>query len=278
MVKFERGNKEFYINILLKQNLDFTIKQVHDKDWDMLFVIDGAEGAGKSTLAQQLAVYVDPDFCTDRIAFTPDEFKKKVVNGRKGQAVIWDEAMAGANVRATISNVNKAIVDLLAEIRQKNLFIFVVLPSFFDLDKYVALWRARALIHVYHKAFNRGHFSFYNEDKKKYLYVQGKKFYNYHCQKPNFRGNFFNGYAVDEQEYRESKLKALRAANPGNRVAPLHKRWLDQRDCAWYILTKELNWSVPMVVQAYNRYDATEVDDKTIYAGISRFRRLISDT
>jgi hypothetical protein len=100
---------------------------------------------------------------------------------------------------------------MLAEIRQKNLFVFVVMPTFFDLDKYVALWRSRALIHVYTAAnFERGYFGFYNAERKKQLYILGKKFYSYAKPKDNFHGRFTNFYPVDEKAYRAKKLESLK--------------------------------------------------------------------
>ena len=109
-----------------------------------------------------------------------------------------------------MSLINRTLITMLAEIRQKNLYVFVVMPCFFDLDKYVALWRSRALIHVYTgKNFERGYFAFYNVDKKKDLYILGKKFYSYSNPKPNFIGRFTNFYPVDEKEYRKKKRNSL---------------------------------------------------------------------
>ena len=42
-------------------------------------------------------------------------------------------------------------------------------------------------------------------DKKKQLYVLGKKFYNYNKPTANFRGRFYTFYPVDETEYRKKK-------------------------------------------------------------------------
>lgn len=192
----------------LKSNLDIA-NQVVKKDWDMVFAVDGMEGAGKSVIAQQMAYYNDSTLNIDRICFTPEEFKAAIRKAEKFQAIIYDESYTGLSARATMSQINKSLVSVLAQIRQKQLFVYIVMPTFFDLDKYVALWRSRALIHVYTSGnFERGYFAFYNYERKKDLYVHGKKFYNYNMPKPNFRGRFTNGYMVDEQEYREKKLKA----------------------------------------------------------------------
>ncbi len=201
--------KEFYMDGYLKKNLEMA-KRVIKQDWDMVFIVDGAEGSGKSVMAQQAAYCCDPTFNIDRIVFTPYSFRKAIISAKQYQAVVYDEAYTGLSSRATMSLINRTLVSMLAEIRQKNLFVFVVMPTFFDLDKYVALWRSRALIHIYTGAnFQRGFFAFFNIDRKKVLYVGGKKFYSYSATKANFIGRFTNFYVVNETEYRKKKKESL---------------------------------------------------------------------
>lgn len=200
-----------YYDGILKSNLDI-IKKEAKKDWDWIFVVDGIEGGGKSTFAQQIAAYCDPSLDIDRICFTPEEFKNAIVKAEKYQAIVYDEAYAGLNSRQAMTQTNRTIVSMLAEIRQKNLFVFIILPTFFDLDKNVAIWRSRGLFHVHvDKAYKRGFFKFYNQTTKKYLYIKGKKFYDYGASAalPNFKGRFTKKYMVDEKEYRQRKLKSL---------------------------------------------------------------------
>lgn len=209
MVIVTPGKDRYYMDGYLKSNLDIA-KSVVPQDWDMLFVVDGPEGSGKSVHTQQMALYCDPTLTIDRVAFTPQEFRKAIMTADKGQAVIYDEAYTGLSSRATMSLINRTLISMLAEIRQRNLFVFVVMPCYFDLDKYVALWRSRALIHVYTApGFKRGYFSFYNNEKKKDLYINGKKFYSYSKPKANFYGRFPNHYTVDEKAYRKKKKDSL---------------------------------------------------------------------
>lgn len=211
MVKvFEGTESEYYMDGYLRDNINF-MKTAIKSDWDMIVVVDGAEGSGKSVLAQQMAYYCDPSLTLDRITFTPPEFKNAIIDAKPYQAVIYDEAYGGLSSRQTMSQTNQAIVKMLAEIRQKNLFVFIVLPCFFDLDKYVALWRSRALVHVYTEGFIRGRFQFYNQTKKKNLYIFGKKFYSYKVPRSNFYGSFTNHYVIDENAYRAKKLESLNA-------------------------------------------------------------------
>jgi hypothetical protein len=128
-----------------------------------------------------------------------------------------------------MTRINKSIVEMLTEIGQKNLFVFIVCPTFFDLDRYPALWRSRALIHIYTgESFSRGYFRFYGEETKKKLYVFGKKTYDYHCVPPDFYGRFTNHYVIDEAEYRKKKAKSL--ADKEKKPEPIddsvHNRWL----------------------------------------------------
>lgn len=209
MVKVTVNGQEYYMDGYLKENLD-TGKTVIKKDWDMLFACDGNEGSGKSVFVMQIAKYCDPSFDIDRVVFTPGEFRKAIIAAEKYQAIVYDEAYTGLSSRATMSLINRTLISMLAEIRQRNLFVFVVMPCFFDLDKYVALWRSRGLFHVYTgKKFERGYFAFYNIDKKKDLYINGKKFYSYSKPKPNFIGRFTNHYVVDEAAYRKKKRDSL---------------------------------------------------------------------
>jgi hypothetical protein len=198
-----------YMDGYLYNNLTIG-RDIIKKDWDLIFLVDGAERSGKSALAQQCAVIFDPDITINQICFTPQEFRKCVLDAKPYTVVIYDEAYTGLTSRGTMSVINRTLVSLLAEIGQRNLIIFVVMPTYFDLDKYVALWRSRALLHVYTgENFERGYFAFYNVDNKKTLYIDGKKYYDYKRVKPNFYGRFPNGYMVPDDQYRQKKRDSL---------------------------------------------------------------------
>jgi len=207
MVKVFTGtDNQFYMDGYLQSNLD-SMKIAVANDWDMLLIVDGYEGVGKSFFAHQIAYYCDPTLSIDRVVFSPNDFIATIKSAKKYQAVIYDEAYGGLSSRGTISNINKSIVKVLTEIRQKNLFVFIVMPSFFELDKYPAIHRSRALLHVYAgNEMTRGFFRFYNMSKKKTLYMTGKKFYSYKGVKANFYGRFPKFYPLDLEEYKKKKL------------------------------------------------------------------------
>lgn len=236
-------DKQYFMDGFAQKNLD-TAREVNRKDWDAINLIDGTEGAGKSVLAQQFAYYLDPTFNIDRIVFNADEFKNAVLKADKYQAIVYDEAYSGLSSRGTMSEVNKILVGMLAEIRQKNLFIFVVMPTFFDLDKYVAIWRSRVLIHVYSVDWQRGYFMWFDSHRKKVLYLLGKKLYDYNVTKANFVGRFPAGYVVDEKEYRDKKLKALTGRDRDKKVKDIdehqYKQWLMKQ----FVLNPDIKLSI----------------------------------
>lgn len=192
---------------IMKENLDYA-KKLLRRDFDVVGVIDGYVGSGKSTLATQMCKYVDPSFSVDRIAFNSTELLKMVSEAKEGQAIMLDESMSGAHSRRAISKLNTDLVQMMAKIRQKNLFILFVLPSFFDLDKNIAVDRSRFLVHCYTQGLKRGFYTFYGPKRKKYLFIKGKQYYAYNVS-PNTYGSFTKGYGVDEEEYRKRKAADL---------------------------------------------------------------------
>jgi hypothetical protein len=89
--------------------------------------------------------------------------------------------------------------------RSKNLFILLNIPSIFELDKYPAIHRSVALIHIY----KRGTFAVYNYSKKKLLYINGKKFYSYAYPAPDFIGRFAKYFPLNYNEYENKKQRGI---------------------------------------------------------------------
>lgn len=217
-----------YLDPVVQKFVPNWIKDVVKKDKDKVIVVDGREGSGKSVLAQQLAAHLDPTFNIDKIAFNADEFMAmiKSPDRKKGDCIILDEAFLAANARSAMSSINRAMIGLATEMRQLNLFVIIVLPTYFDLDKYFAIWRTDILLHVFfNKTGDRGFYYCYNHEKKKSLYLKGKKFYNYNMVKTGLPVcRFRKGYVVDEDIYREKKQSAFRV----EKTTRLEERYKDR--------------------------------------------------
>jgi len=122
---------ECYIDPIIAKELDKVKKAVIKKDRDYVMVIDGEEGCGKSVLAMQIAAYLDPKFNLDCVVFNADQFMKTIREIRKYACVVLDEAYNASNSRASLSQVNRAMLGVATEMRQRNLFTIMVIPSFF---------------------------------------------------------------------------------------------------------------------------------------------------
>jgi len=251
----------YYMHDRLKANLDRKVKgELTKKDKDVVIAIDGAEGSGKSVMAFQLGKYVDPTLDLSRVTFTAEEFKEAIFKAKKGQCVIFDEAFTGLSSRASLSSINRYLVSLMMQMRQKNLFVIVVLPTFFLLDKYVALFRTKALIHIYESGGRRGYFRLYNRKLKKDLYLKGKPTYSYMGKfvRTRFRGRFYGVFALGDEEvenkYRKLKEKALGNVekNPMNAGQVKYK---SQRDLLIYILRKISKMTYRQIANYFEEYD-----------------------
>ena len=202
--------KPLYMDGCLYEQLTTKVMpSVQKKDWDWFCIVDGMEGSGKSVFGFQIAKVLDPNFTHEQIAFNANDFINLVVKAKKNQCLVFDEAFTGLSSRTSLSEVNNILVSLMMEMRQKNLFIILIMPSFFMLDKYAVLHRAKGLFHVYMEDGRRGFWNFYNQKRMKYLYLKGKKFYEYHWAKPIIFGRFQDQYMINKEPYIKIKKTAL---------------------------------------------------------------------
>lgn len=245
LVKFKNPNTgvayEYYMDDGLKDDLDNkVIPGLKKKDEDRVYIVDGQERSGKTVFAMQMGAYVDHTLTLDRVCFSPEEFRNAVLGAKKGQCVIFDEAFRGLSTRGVLTEVNRLLVSLMMEMGQKNLFILINLPTFFLLEKYVALWRARGLFHIYVDSRTNLHFwRHYDRLQKKLLFLKGKKTYDYSGIRTSFWGKFYNKYTVPEEEYREKKRLALKKSYKSTRS----ETYQAQRNKLFYIMNQRLSVS-----------------------------------
>jgi hypothetical protein len=233
-------DREVYLDSILKDNLDTARKDLRD-DWDQVWFVDGAEGAGKSVLGITCAYYVSPperrNSLLSRIVVDIEDAPKIIKSARPYDSIVIDEGYKGMSATGAMSKLNKILQTMFTEIRAKNLFIFIVAPSFMDINRYFAIWRSRCLLHVYSDKGERGFCSFFNSEGKKRLYILGKKqFYNYNCVKPNFKFRFTKSageQCVDMKAYKEKKrVRNLTYDEDPEAVPPavMKSCWIKVRD------------------------------------------------
>ena len=248
-VKISGTKISYYMDARLKGDLNEKIKPLLlEKDEDAVIAIDGGEGTGKSTLAFQLGKCIDPTLNLKRVVFNAEEFRSAVLNAKRGQCIIFDEAFTGFSSRSSLSGVNRTLVSLMMQMRQKNLFVIIVLPTFFLLDKYVALFRTKFLIHCYKNKGIKGYFRIYNRQKKKLLFLAGRQTYSYNVKIgkvpiiTKFKGRFYGIFALGdkkmEDKYRKKKAKALEESEK-NPMSAGQVKYKDQRDTILHLFRKE---------------------------------------
>lgn len=203
------GEQKTYVDNNLRRNMD-DMKEDIKKDDDVVISIDGKERIGKSVHAMLMGWYLsNGTLRLDQICLTPTEFVNAIKESKPNDVIIFDECFLGLASEDWQNSFNKLIKKMLVTVGQKNLALIMVLPSIFDLSKYVAIHRSDCLIHCFKHKGKRGHFAFYNQRNLQKLYIHGKKFYSYYKPKPNFVGRFTNFYPVNEEEYRLKKAESL---------------------------------------------------------------------
>lgn len=259
-IEYPKGKEvSYFLEPWIKEKFDKKIiPDLRDKDKDCIIAVDGKEGSGKSTLGLQWCKYIDPTFNLKRVVFTPEEFREVIYEAKKGQAIMFDEAFTGFSSRAALSGVNRTLISLMMQIRQKNLFIVVVLPTIFLLDKYISIFRTRVLVHVYENKGRRGFFRVYSSKKKRMLIMNKEaKVYSYGIisrKKGRFYGIFALGDETEEKKYRKKKEEALKSSEH-NPITSSGIKYLEQRNIMIYILRKELKFSYKKIANQLLDYE-----------------------
>lgn len=211
-----------YMDGALHENLKILAKSIV-RDMTFLGILYSSTlevGTGKSVLAQQIAeayteqvniIHKDKlaepiTFTTKNIVFRPKDLMERAFQVPKYSCILldeWEDAHYWSELGTTFRQ-------FFRKCRQLNLFILCIIPNFFQLPMGYAISRSVFAVDVrFAGEFERGYFSFYNFNRKKDLYIRGKKTYNYGVCQPNFSGRFLDGYAVGEEAYREAKYKDM---------------------------------------------------------------------
>ncbi len=239
---FEGNKKRLYIDKKLKRVLDNGLKRIRG-GFDFVCIICGSVGGGKSTIAfSTIAPYLDKNFTESNIVFSAEEFIKRANELPDESSIIVDESFNDMNNRSTAKNSYLKLVNFMTLIRQKRMKIILILPDFFDLSKYMAISRSNLLVVTYSdkKTYERGKFLLFDSDKKKQLYIKGRKFLNYSVVGASFRGKFqLNPNLIDEKTYIKRKRDHLMSQDEKNENVDISKF---DRDKIIYQLRTEYEW------------------------------------
>ena len=212
--KYTFNKLEFAIDRFLRMRLD-NVKKAIKKKWDIVFIIDGIEGSGKSTLGFICAWYLTTGRLTlFNLAEGTKDAISKLEKLPDGSLLVIDEGSLSFGSTDVMKKEHKRLIKILQVIRQKNMCLIIVAPSFFDLSKYISIQRIRFLLHVYTKNdMVRGKYCYFGEKKKKMLYLIGKKHFNSYAKpKSDFVGRFIDFKLPFDKEYQKLKKRTLKEA------------------------------------------------------------------
>ena len=210
----EKTDEDLFLDGKLREKLDFAKKQQNNNN-DVVGVISGEEGSGKSTLAANVMRYITDDGFDpkqDMIGADVEDGIEKLESVKNKGALMFDEGNVFFLSTETMKKEQRELHKLFSIFRQKNLFVLIVLPSFFRLGTYFALDRSRFMLRSYVEKGKRDRFAYYGNKRKTQLYWKGKKFHDHNCVKPNFRGRFKKCHLLESEEYRKFKLATLKDA------------------------------------------------------------------
>ena len=245
-----RKDKSFFYKSANRVSIDVlpsTPSQVYGitiESKSQLYITDNFCITHNSTLAMQLAYVVDQNLSLNNIVFTANQLEKRITECKPNTAILMDEAFNGLSSKGAISKENRRLVRILMMMRQRNLFLFIVLPSFFLLEKYVALFRSTALFNVLvsRKNFKLRYYKVYNYNKKRELYIKGKNLMDYSRPKIPKSYRFYRKLppTINEEAYRLKKLETFR--DEGKEESE-ESRIMKQRNFLFYVLKENYNLS-----------------------------------
>ncbi len=242
--KLPRGvTKQIYMDGALLNLLKGFHNAVHKHNTSVVMVADGRSGMGKTTLANQVGITLDPNYNLENLYYTPKEFLDGLSKAKKGSCLVFDEAMLISS-RSALTEVNRMVVQAMSMIRSKNLFVIFCVNSIFDIDRNIAISRADLLLNVYGSSLiDRGRFmAFFRArdgmDRLKKLYLLGKKYYDYSRPRANFLGSFLAEFVIDSDEYEIKKQKSINEFLMGSATRPTNAMLMRDKLIKWIVREK----------------------------------------
>lgn len=222
--ELEKGSEEYekkeikgYKVIRINKKLWFKVKnmiKIKATGWDSILLIDGMRRSGKSTLGKTIAYLIDPDMTIKNIIAGLKDSFTALETIKENSVLMFDESSLSFSSKDAMKKAQGQLLKIIDVIGQKRLTLIFIIPSFFNLNRAIAVDHSLFLLHVYpDKTLKRGQFAYFGTKKKKFLYSIGKKNFNsYKKPQADFIGLFEDFIPTYEKEYLELKKDSLREA------------------------------------------------------------------
>src|SRR3989344_1863534 len=163
-IKVKEDEPAVAIHDILYQKLQNILK-IQKRGWDSCIIIAGNERAGKSTLGITLGYILSKGkLTTDNICANSTDAIDKLENLPDESVLIIDEGSLMFSSKDSMKKEQRQLIKILNVIGQKKMILIIIIPDFFDLNRYIAINRSRFLIRVYaDERLNRGRFAYWGE-------------------------------------------------------------------------------------------------------------------
>ena len=218
---YSKDPDSIYLDGKLRKKLD-TIIKLRKKGWDTIFIIDGDRRSGKSTVAKTCGYYLNPNISIKNFVSGLDDALDVIESLPEESVVIFDESSLMFSSRDHANKQQRQLLKVIDVIGVKKMTMILVMPSFFELTKPLAIFYSRFLLHVYtDRQLNRGRIAYFGSKNKKILYDIGKKSYNSYARPDaDWIGRFVNYIPDYEDDYNALKKKSrdetFKKSNVGN--------------------------------------------------------------
>ena len=209
-------DKDYYLDGFAEQACQAVAKRVQERKQDILILIDGREGSGKSNsavaLAYRIADLTGREFNVKNMFFDLGRMNKYAGN-TKDQIIVWDEAAAGGLAHSWSNASQKKLKSMLMMCRKlRHVFIFCI-PRFYRLSSDL-IERSYCMFHMYEdKEEKLGNFMFYGQEGLERLYENWKKKrYPQYWSFKKLHGHFtwVLPRLIDEEAYEKAKDEAIK--------------------------------------------------------------------
>jgi hypothetical protein len=159
MLEREKVGKHFDEGMLYKC---FNACKSLENDDDILWVFEGAEGTGKTTMAMQVACTIIPAkpiliYKADQLVSVLKKAKEMFDEGQKyPYPIVIDEGALLLFGKDTQAKDNKNIIKAMSVMRFLNLAMFICIPTFYDIDAYIRKNRCGLCISIMERGRYKG--------------------------------------------------------------------------------------------------------------------------
>ena len=249
-----------YIENWLHEDLEL-VKESAQKGMSPVFCIDGYEQTCKSTLAAQLAYFLDPSIKNDlvRVTFNREQCEEGIKRARDlggdGRVVVLDEAGNIFDADSQSSKNAKWIKKVFQQCGKYHIIFIMCSPSIFDLSTYARIHRINFLLRTYTKIIksdtmtgikkhlHKGYYMMYPMSKKISLIMKARYKYDYGCEYPEYVGHFLEDPGKSEiygHGYEAKKDRAFDALFGTDALKDSDKIFKRMHECIGKILSREV--------------------------------------